>query len=387
MAFPKISTATRIWIGCAAIVVALVTWLAWPRPIGVRTATVDRGEVTRAIVEEGRVRVHDVYTVASPVGGLLKRVQLEAGDSVSKGDVLASIAPADPSLLDARFAEEAAAGVAAAKAALTLAEADLELARNDEMRTRQLFERGFAAKAALDRASAGLRVATSAVAQRKAELNRAIASQGKPGARARTLTTVRSPASGKVLQVLQQSETVVPAGTPLLEIGDPAQIEIVADFLSQDAAIMHEGAPALIENWGGREPIAATVHTIEPYARTKVSALGVEEQRASVIVHLNGAPPADAARLGHGFRVDVRIVVFEKKDVLRLPTDCLMRDSVGGWAVFRVVDGRARLTKVTLGDGDDDFRVVMGGVTSGEQLVLFPGDTLRDGDAVQVNSK
>jgi len=386
LAFPRISTANRIWIVSAVIVVATVAWFAWPRAVIVETAAVDRGEVSRGVTEEGRVRVHDVYTVASPVGGVLNRIQLEAGDAVAKGDVVALISPADPALLDARVAEEAAAGVAAARAALALAGADLELARSDEARTRELFQRGFAAQAALDRAHAGFKVATSTVAQRKAELNHALASQGKPGARARTLTTVRSPTSGRVLRVLQESETVVPAGAPLLDIGDPARIDVVAEFLSQDAAIMREGAKAFVENWGGKDSIAAVVHTIEPYARTKISALGVEEQRANVIVELVDQPSGAAARLGHGFRVDVRVVVFSEKDALRAPTDALIRQSDGGWAAFRVVDGRARLTRVAIGDGDDRFRAVAEGLKPGDQLVLFPGDALREGDPVRTRA-
>lgn len=387
MTLQKLSNATRIWLVCATLAAALVGWFAWPRAIRVEAATVDRGEVRREIAEEGRVRVHDVYIVASPVGGLLKRIQLEAGDAVSKGDVLASIAPADASLLDARTAEEATANVAAARATLALAEADLDLAKSDETRTRQLFERGFASQAALDRAQVGARVATSVVAQRKAELSRALAAQGKSGARARTLTTVRSPASGRVLRVLLESETVISAGAPLLEMGDPEQIEIVAEFLSQDAVVMREGAAAFVESSGGGGPIAATVHTIEPYARTRISALGVEEQRVNVILHLLGATPNAALRLGHGFRVDVRIVVFEERDALRLPTDTLIRQGDSGWGVFRVVDGRARLTRVSITDGDDRFRVVTAGVAAGDRLVLFPGDMLRDGDAVEVDAK
>lgn len=387
MKIPMFTAATRIWTLAALIVLAVVAWFAWPRAINVQIAAIDRGEVRREISEEGRVRVHDVYAVASPVGGLLKRIQLEAGDAISKGDVLASIAPADPSLLDARITEEAAATVTAARAALTLSEADLELAKRDEARTAQLFERGFAAQAALDRARAGLKVANAAVGQRKAELNRALASQGKPGARARTLTAVRSPASGKVLRVLQESETVVAPGVPLVEIGDPAQIEVVAEFLSRDAAIMREGAPAFVENWGGGKPIAATVHTIEPYARTKVSALGVEEQRANVIVHMVDAPPNATPQLGHGFRVDVRVVVFAQKDVVRIPTDALVRRGDNGWAVFKVVDGRTRLTEVTIGDGDDRFRTMETGLAAGDKVILFPGDALRDGDAVQATLK
>lgn len=387
MALPKLSNAARIWLASAILVAALIGWFIWPRAVHVEIGSIDRGEVRREITEEGRVRVHDVYTVASPVGGLLKRIQLEPGDAVKKGDVLASIAPADPSLLDARIAEEATASVAAAKAALALAEADLDLARSDQARTQQLFERGFAARAALDRTQTGVRVASSVVAQRKAELGRAEAAQGKPGARARSLTTVRSPASGRVLRVLLKSETVVSAGVPLIEIGDPQQIEVVAEFLSQDAAMMSEGDDAIVEMSNSGAPIAATIHAVEPYARTKVSALGVEEQRVNVILHLLRQHPGEAPRLGHDFRVDVRVVAFAQANVLRVPTDALVRQLDGGWGVFRVVNGRARLTKVTVGDGDDRFRVATAGVTAGDRVVLFPGDTLRDGDAVQVDAK
>lgn len=383
----KLTPVSVFWIAAAAAVAILIAWFAWPRAISVQTAAIDRGEVRREIVEEGRIRVHDVYTVAAPVGGLLQRIQLEAGDDIAKGAIVASIAPADPSLLDARIAEEANATAAAARSALALAEADLELARSDEARTRQLFERGFAAKAAVDRARAGLKVATAAVGQRKAELNRALAALGRPGARARAPTAVRSPASGKILSVIQQSETVIAPGAPLLEIGDPTQIDVVAEFLSQDAALMREGAQAFIENWGGSQRIAATVETIEPYARTKVSALGVEEQRVNVVVKLGGGQPNGLPQLGHGFRVDVRVLVFEEKDVLRAPTDALVRREDNGWAVFRVVGGRARLTRVTIGDGDDRFRVVTDGLSAGDSVVLFPGDTLQDGDAVRTGAR
>lgn len=387
MALPKLSNAARIWLVSAVLVAALVAWFMWPRAVHVEVASIDSGEVRREITEEGRVRVHDVYTVASPVGGLLKRIQLEAGDAIIKGDVLASIAPADPSLLDARIAEEAAANVAAARAALALAEADLDLARSDEARTQQLFERGFAAKAALDRTQAGVRVASSVVAQRKAELGRALAAQGKPGARVRSLITVRSPVSGRVLRVLLESETVVSAGVPLMEVGDPEQIEVVAEFLSQDAAMMSEGGDALVEMSNSGAPMAATIHSVEPYARTKVSALGVEEQRVNVILHLLRQDSGDTPRLGHDFRVDVRVVAFAQANVLRVPTDALVRQPDGGWGVFKVIDGHAQLAKVTVGDGDDRFRVAAAGVTAGDRVVLFPGDTLRDGDAVQVDAK
>jgi HlyD family secretion protein len=383
MNLAKFTTARWIWLGSGLAVVVFLTWLAWPRPLSVMTAAIDRGEVRSEIVDEGRIKVRDVYSIAAPVGGLLKRIELEPGDDVAAGDVIATIIPADPTLLDARIAAETAAAVAAAKSAVAAAEADLVLARADQQRTAQLFERGFAAKAALDRANAGLKAAASAVSQRKAEVARARAAAGQSGARAKASTAVRSPASGKVLQLLQESEAVVAPGVLLMEIGDPGQVEIVAEFLSQDAALMREEAPAFIENWGGGEPLAARVRTIEPYARTKVSALGVEEQRVNVVVDF--AAPEAAPRLGHGFRVDVRVVLSEQEDVLRVPTDALVR-SGDGWSVFRLTDGRARLTDIAIGDGDDRYRAVLDGVAPGDQVVLFPGDDLKEGDRIRARS-
>jgi len=377
----KLTTAHWIWLASGGAVAVLLAWLVWPRSAAVDIAVIDRGEVRREVVDEGRINVRDVYLVAAPVGGLLKRIEIEPGEDVGKGDVLATITPADPLLLDARIATEAQASVAAARAAVAAADADLALARADQQRTAKLFERGFAAKAALDHADAGLKSATSAVLQRKAELQRALAAAGKPGMRARGVTSVRSPTAGKVLRLLQESETIVAPGAPLMEIGDPSKVETVAEFLSQDAALMHEGATAFVENWGGDQPLAAHVRTIEPYARTKISALGVEEQRVNVVADFE-APDA-APRLGHGFRVDVRVVLSEEKDTLRVPTDALVRAG-DGWSVFKMMDGRAKLTRITAGDGDDHYRAVLDGLATGDQVVLFPGDFLKDGDRISV---
>lgn len=383
----RLSPALRFWLLCTALVLALVAWMAWPRPRSVEVAIIDRGEVTRHITEEGRTRVHDLYTVAAPVAGLLKRVKLEPGDPVAKGAVVASIAPAEPGLLDTRLAAEAAASVTAAQATLAAAEADLELARQDEARTKALFDRGFAAQAALDRARASLRSATALAGQRKAELGRALAAQGKMSPRTEGPTLVRSPVNGKVLRVLQESESVITSGVPILEIGNPADIEVVADFLSQDAALIREGADVIIDNWGGAVPLSGKVHAIEPYARTKVSALGVEEQRVTVIVHLTGGNSAIRPQLGHGFRVDMKVIVFRQQDAVRAPTDALIRQVDNSWAVFRVVDGLARLTRIEIGEGDDHFRTVTAGLNTGDSVVVFPGDALRDGDAVKIRER
>jgi HlyD family secretion protein len=180
--------------------------------------------------------------------------------------------------------------------------------------------------------------------------------------------------------VLQESETIAPAGSPVLEIGDPSQIEIVAEFLSQDAVLMREGARALIENWGDDTTIPARVFRIEPFARTKISALGVEEQRVNVILHL--AQPEAAPPLGHGYRVDVRVVLSEAPEALRAPTDALVRDG-RGWAVFVIEHGRARLTPVSIGEGGEDYRTVETGLREGQRVVLFPGDELESGARVR----
>jgi HlyD family secretion protein len=377
---PHFSTASWIWLSSLAALAIAIAWLIWPRAAAVEFATIDQGEVRRELEEEGRVRIRDVFTLTAPVGGLLQRIELQVGDRVEARDVVATIAPAAPVLLDARTEKEANAAITAARSALALAEADAELARSEQERFLALFERGFASKAALDRSRTALSSANAMVNQRKADLQRAIAVVSRPASISRNVS-VRSPSSGRVLQILQESEATVAPGAPLLEIGDPAKIEIVAEYLSQDAVLMREGACAIVQSPSG-SPMAARVEVVEPYARTKISALGVEEQRVNVVLSLEEEAAA-RARLGHGYRVDVRVVLFEQKDALRAPTDALVRNGDGGWAVFRIVDGRVRLTPVSIGEGDDRFRVIQEGLSLGDRVVLFPGDALKDGDRVR----
>lgn len=371
----KVQLAHWLWLGAGAVLALLLLFLMWPRALAVETALIDRGEVRHDVVDEGRTRIHDVFVVAAPVSGELQRLQLEPGDAVERGQIVATILPADPALLDARLSAEANAAVASAQAALAGAAADLTLAQRDQQRATTLHAQGFASQAALDVAEARVRAARAQVSARRADLERARASAGAPGARAHGVTPVPSPTSGRVLRLLQQSETITPAGAPLMEIGDPRQVEVVAEFLSQDAVLMHEGADAFIENWGGPAPIAARVFRIEPFAHTKVSALGVEEQRVNVIVHL--LHPENAPPLGHGFRVDVRIILWRADAVLRTPTDALVRDGAG-WAVFKLVNGRARLTPVVIGEGDANYRALVRGVQAGDEVILFPGDSLQN---------
>ncbi|MDX2275063.1 MAG: efflux RND transporter periplasmic adaptor subunit [Hyphomonadaceae bacterium] len=371
----KFTRAQWIWIGAGAALALLLIWLAWPRPLAVEIAVVDRGPVRTEVVDEGRTRIHDVFVISAPVSGELQRVELEPGDAVERGQIVATISPADPALLDARVAAEANAAVSAAQAALDAAEAEYRLAQNDRERVAVLQERGFASQAALDAANAAANAARANVNAQRANLARARAAAGSGSSYARRATPVVSPAAGRVLRVLQESETIAIAGSSFIEIGDPAQIEIVAEFLSQDAVRMQAGAAAQIENWGGDTPIAARVFRIEPYARTKISALGVEEQRVNVILHLQA--PQQAPALGHGFRVDARVVIAEQADALRVPTDALVRDG-RGWAVFVLERGRAHLTPITVGAGGEDYRAVMRGLEPGQRVVLFPGDNLAD---------
>lgn len=374
--------AQRIWIGTGAILLLALAWMSWPRADVVDVAAIDRGVVRSEVVDEGRTRVHDVYVVSAPVGGLLQRVMLEPGDAVARGQVIGSIAPADPALLDARVSAEASAAVAAAEASLRAAEAELELKRRDHQRVTQLADRDFASPAALDAAQAALSAARANVNARRAEVQRARAAAGGGSARARSVTSVRSPSSGRVLRLLQESEAVVPAGAPIMEVGDPADLEVVAEFLSEDAVRMRPGAAAFIEAWGGEAAIPARVSRIEPYAHTKIAALGVEEQRVNVILRLDD--PANAPPLGHGFRVDARVVLSEAADVLRVPVDALIRDGER-WSVFRVSNGRARLTPVEVGEGSGQYRQVMRGLQLGDRVIVFPSEALSDGDRVRAS--
>ncbi|MBN8606081.1 MAG: efflux RND transporter periplasmic adaptor subunit [Caulobacterales bacterium] len=377
---PKLARAQWIWIGAGVSLALLLVWLAWPRAQTVEIAVIDRGPVRSEVIDEGRTRIHDVFVVSAPVSGELQRVELEPGDAVEQGQIVATILPADPALLDARVAAEANAGVIAAQAALDAAQAEYRLAQSDRQRVATLQARDFASQAALDAADAALSATRASVNARRADLVRARAAAGANSARARRATPVASPAAGRVLRLLQESETIALAGSPLMEIGDPDQVEIVAEFLSQDAVRMQAGAAAYIENWGGDTPIAARVFRIEPYARTKISALGVEEQRVNVILHLQA--PEEGPPLGHGFRVDARVVVAEQNDALRVPTDALVRDG-RDWAVFVLESGRAHLTPVTIGAGGEDYRAVTQGLELGQRVVLFPGDSLADGARIR----
>jgi HlyD family secretion protein len=374
----RIPTSTLIWAGAGLALAVVMAWLLWPRPLPVQTALIDRGEVTREIIEEARAEVRNLHSITAPVTGRLERISLRPGDVVKAGEVIAKISSPAASLLDARLAAEAQSALNATRAAVRAADANLALARGEQERTAILTQSGFASRAALDRVNQTVAAADAEVAARKADVLRAEAAAGyRSGPQASR--SIRSPIDGTVLRVLQESEGDVLVGTPLVEIGDPSHMEIVGEFLSQDVALMPEGARVTLSG-AGAQSIEGRVRLIEPYARTKVSALGIEEQRVNVVIDLtdSGSPP----RLGHGYKVDAAVQVFQATGVLRVPTDALVRHN-GGWAVFALVDGRSQLRKIAVGDGDDHHRVLLEGLNEGDAVILFPGDTIRDGDLVE----
>ncbi|MCU0760608.1 MAG: efflux RND transporter periplasmic adaptor subunit [Steroidobacteraceae bacterium] len=361
------------------LLAAFLAFALWPRPTPVETAVVDRGTLRVEIVDEGRTRYHDVYVVSAPVAGRVLRVDVDPGDEVKAGATLAQMTPTAAGFLDPRSDREARAAVEAASAALRAAQARADLAEREYARTARLREDRLVADAALDQARTQLDADRAALASARAEVERARSALLQPAARGGGTVAVRAPATGVVLRVPQESEAVVPAGAPLVEIGDPSRIEVVAEFLSQDAVKMQLGAAATIEGWGG-PPLAARVERIEPLARTKISALGVEEQRTNVILEF--VEPAEARRLGHDYRVDARVVVEEIADAVRVPLGALFRDG-GDWAAFKVEDGRATLAPVQAGPADDAYRVVRGGLAPGDRVIVYPGSGIADGARVE----
>ena len=385
-------------IGLASAVMAAVALVLWlflhEPPVAVDLARLYHGGVEVTVADDGVARVREVYSVASPVAGRLLRVDAEVGDPVvARQTVLARLAPADPGFLDLRSRAVSEARVGEAEGQLALAEADVRraqaallLARREYERLEPLSARGFVSKAALDRtraaqeeaaaalsaARAAAKSARSGVAAARSQLTMPLSSD-----RAGTIA-IRAPVSGTVLQVVRESEAVVPAGAPLVEIGNPqGDLELVVDLLSADAVRVRPGALVHVEGWGGSRPLVGRVRRVEPFGFLKVSALGVEEQRVNVRIDLVGNPES-WARLGHGYRVDARIVTDRAERVLRLPASALFR-SGDQWAVFVNEGGRARLRRIAIGLINQTHAEVRQGLRGDEDVVLFPSETVRDG--------
>jgi HlyD family secretion protein len=374
----------------AAVVVAAGGVLALrPRPVSVEIAAASFGRLEVAVEETGVTRAQDHYLVSAPMPGTLARIELKVGDLVREGQTVAELAPLAVPLLDPRARAEAEARLGAARSAeqraraqVAHAEAARQLADDELLRTRRLQEGGALTPQALERATFDARLRAeelrSAIFARKVsgeEVRLARAALGAGRGEVRHVDVV-APVSGQVLRIQQQSAGVVQAGAPLLEIADPAALEVVVDLLTPDAVRIHPGTRVVVEGWGG-PPIAGRVHRIEPAAFTRASALGVDEQRVNVIVALVD-PRARWQALGDGFRVEARLVVAELDRALTLPLGAVFR-SGGGWAVFRIENGVARSTPVEVGHRAQAVVEVRAGLSQGDAVVVHPGDKVKDG--------
>ena len=384
----------------AAVIGSLLGVAFWPRATPVDVAAVTRGPLALTVDEEAMTRVRDRFVVSSPVAGRVLRIDLEPGDVVKRGQIVARIRPEVPPLLDHRSRAEALAAVDAATAALGRARAEEQRARaaatglqRDLARVRELARSRVVSSQELDAREADARVADEsvnaamfAVRLATSELARAQArlTPAEVGTTGRVLA-IDCPVDGVVLKRIRESESVLPPGDALLEIGDPLRLEIVTDLLSTDAVRVQPGQRAIVEQWGGNCDIHARVRRVEPAGFTKISALGVEEQRVNVI--LDFITPCDVvAMLGDGYRVEVRIVVWEGEDVVKVPTSALFRDGPR-WAVYAIERGRARRTVVEIGHQTADEAEVTAGVSEGDRVIVHPGDALRDGSRVAIRPR
>jgi HlyD family secretion protein len=378
----------------------LLIFALWPAPVEVDVATVSRGPLMVTVDEEGRTRVRDRFVVSAPVAGRVLRIELEPGDRVRRGDVVARVLAEVPPLLDARTRAEATAAADSARAGLGRARAEEQRAaaasaqaQRELERARRLTAGGALSTQELEVREVEARLAEEAVnaaafdsRAASAELQRAEARLRPAPPRAGNGTVaVTAPVDGVILRRLRESESVVPAGEPLVEIGDPGRLEIVADLLSTDATRIREGSRAIVQQVTGDDVAPeAVVRRIEPSGFTKISALGVEEQRVNVILDLSD-PASEDTVLGDAYRVEVRIVVWEAPDVLRIPTSALFR--VGDrWAVYAVRDGAARSTPVELGQQTGREAEVLAGLTEGARVIVHPGDAVRDRTRVKERS-
>jgi HlyD family secretion protein len=417
---------------------SVIIYGMWPAPVEADLAKVVRGSIRETVDQDGKTRIRERYIVSAPLAGRLLRIGLDPGDEVAAGEtLLASIEPRDPDLLDTRALAQAEANVKAAEARLRrmtplleeavankeFADADLQRAReararspqavteseieNKEMlaRTREAMVRSARhaleiAQFELDQARAALLRSRPPEENGAAAAAEASAADGPaagadaPGGDAAEPAgppypqpdehrhfNIRSPINGRVLRVFQESSAVVTPGTQLLEIGDPRDLEVEIDVLSRDAVKIARGAEVSLEHWGGERPLEGRVRLVEPSGFTKISTLGVEEQRVNVIVDLID-PPDDRRSLGDGFRVEARIVVAEADDVLKAPTSALFRDG-DDWAVYRVEEGVARQRPVEVGLQNGLEAEIIKGLAAGDQVVTHPGDNIVDGVTVQ----
>ncbi len=391
----RVTRGTLFLAVSTASLIALSVISLRPRPVGVETGTVHFGPLLITEEDQAETRSHDRYVVAAPVAGRLLRVLLRDGDTIVTGQAVAQLAPVPLSTRERDEAiarVDAAAGSArSARAQLQHALEDLAQARREESRLQSLVTQGLASTQAVDQAHTAVvtldmevtaarnRASSAAAELRGARV--ALAAVSNVPSKEEALLTIRSPASGRVLRVLEPSERVMPSGTPILTIGDLAHLEVVMEMLSSQAVRVSPGMPALLIGWGGDHPLRARVRLVEPYGFTKISALGVEEKRTNVILDFIDPP----APLGDGYRVIARVITWSSPRVLQAPTSALYR-CASEWCVFVVEQGRARMRHIRIGHQNDEAVEIDSGLQAGERVVKHPPNELADGARVSVQS-
>jgi HlyD family secretion protein len=387
----------------ALAVVAALAWGFWPGPVPVEGVPVVRAPLRVTVEEEGRTRVKDRFIISAPVAGYLQRIQLEVGDAVTQGQTLAVMEPLRPEVLDPRSRARAEAQVAAAQAALQSAEEQVISARAEDVyaqaeyrRKQKLLKDALVSQGDLDQAQTLARQA--AAAKRSAEfavevarfdleaartaLQYSIAGDGDAGEDTKDIVKLRAPVASRVLAIHHESEGVVVTGEDLLEIGDPAALEVAVDVLSADAVRIRPGGAVELQRWGGEQPLEGVVRIVEPSGFTKISALGVEEQRVWVIADII-SPRELWQQLGDGYRVEAHFILWEGEDVLQLPASALFRHA-GGWAAFAIRDGKARRVDVEIGHSNGLVTEVLSGIAAGEIVIVHPDDRIADGVRVDL---
>lgn len=397
MSFP-LRNHPGIFIG-SLVIIALLTWGFWPKPIIVETTVVKHAPLTVTIEEDGRTRVIDRYVIASPVNGMTCRMHLKVGDKVTQGQNLLGITPLEAPVLDSRSRAQAEAQVSAARSALKSAKAQASstsaaahLASDKLKRYQPLIKKGLIsqetydqAKAASITAAANHRSAKFLVEVANYELQAALTTLEYSAATThdsnQERVAVNSPINGKILNVNRKCEGPVSTGESLLEVGDPSALEIIVDVLSADAVKIKPGMKVLFDRWGGDKPLEGIVRLIEPVGFTKTSSLGVEEQRVWIISDFT-SPAEQWQRLGDGYRVEAKFILWQEEDVLQIPSSALFRYK-DGWAVFAIENNQAKRKIVQIGQRNGLTVQTLSGLVENEKIINHPSDAVEDGVSVE----
>lgn len=380
-----------------AVAAGLLAWAFAPQAVGVETAVAMNGRYEQSIEEDGQTRLKDRYGVSAPVAGQLMRITLREGDRVRAGDPVAVLLPVLSVMVDERSRQEAlarqraaTANVARADARIARAQVSTQEAQLELRRSEQLANEGFLSPSRLDGDRLALAAARRDLDVARAEREAAVHEQAQAaaallptasGVHGGQPLTVRSPVDGVVLKVAQPSEATLPAGTPLIDVGDPSRMEVFAELLTTDAVQAQPGRRAVIERWGG-PPVQGHVRLVEPGAFTKVSALGIEEQRVKVVVDVDTPPPAWNA-MGDGYRVTLRVITQSVDQAVMVPVGAIFPIADGGTAVYRIDGGRARLQPVELGGRNGTDAWIRSGLKPGQLVIVYPPPTVADGQRVE----